>query len=97
MSGFVWTNRALLAVEAGKAVWEASLFIEERAKEVCPVDTGNLRRSIATTMPSVVGDRVSGSVGTNVSYAPFVEFGTRNMRAQPFLGPALEAARARFA
>lgn len=31
------------------------------------------------------------SVGTNVYYGPYVEFGTVKMKAQPFLHPALEA------
>lgn len=30
-----------------------------------------------------------GVVGTIVEYAPYVEFGTRNMSAQPYLVPAL--------
>ena len=31
-----------------------------------------------------------GKVGTDVTYAPYVEFGTIKMPAQPFLFPALE-------
>lgn len=91
---FVWTNRGALEAACLPAVLEAALFIEERAKIACPVDTGNLRRSISTSGPSVGADGVSATVGTNVNYAAFVEFGTRRMAAQPFLGPALEQARA---
>lgn len=94
MANFMWTNRMLLAGIAQEAVMEAALFIEEAAKLACPVDTGNLRRSINTSMPTVTPSGASTSVGTNVYYAPFVEFGTRNMQAQPFMGPALEKARA---
>ena len=61
----------------------AGLLIESTAKELCPVDTGRLRASINY-------DRPSGSVGTNVVYAPAIEFGRRNGRAQPFLFPAAE-------
>jgi HK97 gp10 family phage protein len=32
-------------------------------------------------------------VGTNVEYAPYVEYGTRRMRAQPYLRPALDMQR----
>ena len=32
-------------------------------------------------------------VGTNVEYAPYVEFGTRHMSAQPYLRPAVEEVR----
>lgn len=34
------------------------------------------------------GDKFVVRVGSNVSYAAFVEFGTENMPAQPFLRPA---------
>lgn len=32
-------------------------------------------------------------VGTNVEYAPYVEFGTSRMGAQPYLRPAVDRAR----
>lgn len=35
-------------------------------------------------------------VGTNVEYSVYVEFGTYKMAAQPYLRPAVEAARRRF-
>ena len=59
------------------------LLIESTAKELCPVDTGRLRASINY-------DRPSGTVSTNVVYAPAQEFGTRHHKAQPFLFPAAE-------
>ena len=34
------------------------------------------------------GDLAVVRIGTNVEYAPFVEFGTRRMASQPFLEPA---------
>lgn len=70
-----------------KAVLALALSVEATAKGMAPVDTGNLRRSI-THKP---GRDVRGfyvDVGTNVIYAPFVEFGTRFMRPQPYLRPA---------
>ena len=39
-----------------------------------PVDTGRLRSSIG---PRFMDDGLTGEVGTNVKYAPHVEFGTR--------------------
>lgn len=45
---------------------------ETHAKELCPVDTGNLRNSI--THQIVSEDTVA--IGTNVHYAPYVELGT---------------------
>lgn len=66
-----------------KAIEEGCLMIEADAKAYCPVDTGNLRASIHTTIGNL-----EGAVGTPVEYAPYVEFGTRKMTAQPYLGPA---------
>ena len=59
---------------------------EGYAVDECPVGTGNLQNSI-THEPENERTMV---VGTNVEYAPFVELGTRKMRAQPYLRPALE-------
>ena len=39
---------------------------------------------------------LSARVGTNLEYAPYIEFGTSNTPAQPFLHPAAEAERDHF-
>lgn len=57
-------------------------IVEGTAKELCPVDTGNLRGSINYQMGD---DGLSVIVGTPVEYAPFVEFGTQFMGGTPFL------------
>ena len=67
-------------------VREIALAIEYEAKRLCPVDTGRLRASITTEKI----DTATYGVGTNVEYAPYVEFGTRKMAAQPYLRPAVE-------
>lgn len=59
---------------------------ETYAKQLCPVDTGNLRNSI--THQQV--DESTEAIGSAVSYAPMVELGTRRQRAQPYLRPAAE-------
>ena len=70
---------------------------------IVPIDTGNLGRSLAAE-PS---GRGSWIVGTNTSYAPFVEFGTKYSPVppgrvgkgggqRPFLGVALEIVRRRW-
>lgn len=69
-----------------EAIKNGCLAIEASAKQKCPVDTGNLRASIATNM---VDEKV-GEVGTNVEYASYVELGTKHQSAQPFLFPAFE-------
>jgi HK97 gp10 family phage protein len=52
------------------------------------VDTGRLRASITHEVHKE-GDQIVGLVGTNVEYAPHLEFGTNKMAARPFLRPAL--------
>ncbi len=49
--------------------------IEGEAKKRAPVDKGRLRSSISTDVDRAVVPKW-GSIGTNVSYAPFMEFGT---------------------
>ena len=73
--------------------------IQERAQELCPVDTGRLRNSITYTlggggygfpgMGASAGRELS--VGSDVEYAAYVELGTSRTRAQPFLRPAAES------
>jgi hypothetical protein len=50
--------------------------VENQAKRLCPVDTGRLRASIQSTMPSGSGNVVVSYVYTDVNYARFVIEGT---------------------
>ena len=76
---------------------------ERYAKELCPVDTGNLRNSITHQQIS----ENTEAVGTNVKYAPYVELGHHQevgryvpaikkklkksfVAGKPFLRPAAE-------
>ena len=72
------------AVSAGAAV------VERDAKIRCPVDTGALRRSLREMKQNKTPGRIESQVGTDIEYAPHVEFGTRYQRAQPYLRPALD-------
>jgi len=76
----------VLKEELGQAVLELALIIQNKAKELCPVDTGLLRSSINAQVESWA----AAYVGTNTEYAPWVEYGTRRTPAQPFLEPAFE-------
>lgn len=63
-------------------------FVEttvEIAKDRVPVDTGNLKDSIAHDNPKSRNFRVF----TQTGYGAFVELGTARMERQPFLGPAI--------
>lgn len=60
----------------------------EQAKERAPVgETGNLRDSLKVERLSNGGRRISA----NVDYWGFVEFGTSDTPAQPYLRPTLTA------
>jgi len=39
---------------------------------------------------------MSAQIGPHMPYAPYVEFGTRKMAAQPFLFPAFEEEKPKF-
>ena len=78
---------------ASKAVGATALFVQTEAKNRTPVDTGRLRSSLQIVF---YNRGLTAFVGTNVEYAPYVEFGLRsrpNYPAQPYLGPAAERGR----
>lgn len=81
------TGRAADGIDSaiGVALEEIGLLAENYAAMKCPVDTGNLRGSIAHAVDAG-GKAVY--IGTNVEYAPYVELGTSRQEAQPFLRPA---------
>lgn len=60
-------------------------------RQLCPVDLGTLRGSIGLTTGRD-GRGLYVDVGTDLEYAPPVEYGTRHMRAQPFVRPGLAEA-----
>jgi HK97 gp10 family phage protein len=71
-------------------VKKAGILVQGRAKKATPVDTGLLRNSLSERTQRVDDVTVLGQIGTNVEYAPNVEFGTSKQRAQPYLGPTLQ-------
>lgn len=64
-------NRIKLVVLRRLAL--ASEFVTSSAKLKCPVDTGRLRDSIQYKLDSF---KLQAIIGTNVEYAPYVEFGS---------------------
>lgn len=83
-------NRAgKIAPEASsKALTGIARKLRDDARSSAPVDSGALRDSI-----KVSGSRGSRTVYSDVRYAAFVEFGTSDTPPQPFLWPAVPAAR----
>lgn len=67
----------------------SSKRIERMAKVKAPVDTGALKNSIF----SAKAGNLTHKVTAPQHYAIYVEKGTRKMRAQPYLKPALDAER----
>ena len=56
-----------------RALERCGLQAEGYAKDLCPVDTGNLRNSISHR---VVDSEPAAYIGTDALYAAYVEFGT---------------------
>ena len=81
------TGQAVDGIDSaiGVALEEIGLLAENYAAEKCPVDTGNLRGSIAYEVDTADN---AVYIGTDVEYAPHVELGTSRQKAQPFLRPA---------
>lgn len=79
MSGFKLTqnNRKQVSEACTKSIANALEICggkaETYAKQNCPVDTGRLRNSIGHKVDK---EKQTAYIGTNVEYAPFVEFGT---------------------
>lgn len=90
------------------ALMESAIVVEGECIVRCPVDTGHLRGSISRKVRLSSGRTegankdggLEGSslaegealIGTNVSYAPHVEYGTKYQSAQPFMRPGAVAA-----
>lgn len=59
--------------------------VKASAKQLVPVRTGNLRSSVYAKIEEWVA-----KIGSEATYASFVEFGTRYMQARPYLFPAVQ-------
>lgn len=81
-----------------RVIDETATEIAAIARQLCPVDTGNLRDSIAVINYSGHSSSygMAKAVLAGMSYAIFAEFGTSTSSATPFLRPALEAVRPRL-
>lgn len=78
---------------ARKAAQAQAEELARRIRQKVPVDTGKLRNSV-DVQTTKDGGRVT--VGRGVRYAGYVEDGTAVMRAQPYIEPAVQEAKARF-
>ncbi|WP_248582598.1 HK97-gp10 family putative phage morphogenesis protein [Nocardioides sp. InS609-2] len=73
------------------AVRKTAFDIEADAKALAPVDTGNLKNSITTTL---TGDGRTGSmsaeIGPTAEYGVFQEYGTSTQPGKAYMGPAFD-------
>ncbi len=68
-----------------RTFWQrAAIAVQGRAREKAPVDTGRLRASIMYDVDGA-SPPLYASVGSDVFYAPFQEFGTRFMEGRHYL------------
>ena len=58
-----------------KGIKKATIHVQGDAKNLAPEDDGTLRNSIRAKTVNK-GDVIEGTVGTNLFYGPYVEFGT---------------------
>ncbi|EGK12961.1 phage tail component protein [Desmospora sp. 8437] len=63
-----------------KAVQETAINVQREARKNAPVDTGRLRSSIRHNQTD---GGFGAEVGTDVKYAPHIEFGTRPHTIRP--------------
>lgn len=77
------------AVRAIRVTEKVAADITRDAKMGAPVDTGNLKNSIGWDMTNRNGE-VGAEIGPTANYGGYVEFGTSNAAAQPYLSPAFK-------
>lgn len=71
------------------AVDRSTGIVTGAAKQIVPVDTGELRDSIHPEPAVDHNSQVVGAVVADAGHALFVERGTVKMAAQPYLRPSL--------
>ena len=67
--------------------------LQNKAKRMAPVDNGTLKRSIGLEITEA---GMTAEVEATAEYAPYVEYGTRFMKAQPYIRPSLEEQKKSF-
>lgn len=80
-----------VGAKLSQAIRKTARDIEASAKRRAPVDTGNLRNSISSTIQGTGNSKVmSAEIGPTAEYGIYVELGTSRMGPQPYMQPALE-------
>ena len=83
---------------AERGVQRSAIFVADIQRQLVPVDTGALKSTIRVVKQTPLHYRViAGDASVTqpdgskpVIYAPFVEYGTANSPAQPFVTPSAQ-------
>ena len=75
-----------LPLEVDTIVKTAAFAVEGYAKDIAPFDTGALRGSIKAESKGIA----RAVIAPHKDYAAFLEYGTRKMKARPYMRPAAE-------
>lgn len=76
-----------------KVVRHNGAEMQTKAQQNAPVDTGTLKRSIGL---EITASGMNAEVEPKAEYGPYVELGTRFMKAQPYLKPAFNEQKGKF-
>jgi HK97 gp10 family phage protein len=74
--------------QIAQVINNTALTMEREAKQLAPVDTGNLRSNIISHIAGINAEVVSGT-----EYSKYLEYGTSKIAARPFFTPSIEIAR----
>ena len=70
-----------------KVVRKNGVGLQKAAQKKAPIDTGILKRSVGI---DITDSGMTATVEPTAEYSAYVEYGTRFMKAQPYMKPALE-------
>ncbi len=73
--------------EVKKVVRHNGAEMQAKVQRNAPIDTGNLRRSVGL---EIRDNGLTAESEATAEYAGYVEYGTRYMKAQPYMRPAFE-------
>ena len=85
-----------LEKEMGDIVFANAQEIEAEAKRLAPVDTGKLRQGIKAIKTGKLTSVIKANATGLAPYSIYLEYGTKNMRKQPFLFPAFFKGKKQF-
>lgn len=77
------------AARAQVVVRKTTLDVVANARNIAPVDTGNLKNSIGGDV-TVSATSIESEMGPTASYGRFLELGTSRMGPRAFMGPSLD-------